>query len=74
MPCRSVSANRPQPCLVHIHMLALASLDGKRRRRNHVCRHRGLAQRACAAFRSALLRSSGPTFRQRAAPRPTAVL
>jgi|SRR5580704_105394 hypothetical protein len=22
MPCRSVSANRPQPCPVHIHMLA----------------------------------------------------
>jgi hypothetical protein len=34
---------------------------------------RGFAQRARAAFRSALLRSSGPTFRQRAAPRPTAV-
>ena len=27
MPCRSVWAHRPQPCLVHIHMLALAN-DG----------------------------------------------
>lgn len=34
---------------------------------------RGFAQRACAARRSASLRSSGLTFRHRAAPRPTAV-
>ena len=27
MPCRSVSAHRPQPCLVHIHMLALPSVE-----------------------------------------------
>ena len=34
---------------------------------------RWLPQRACAALRIALLLSSGLTFRQRAAPRPTAV-
>ena len=42
--------------------------------RHHVRRDgRCLAQRACAAFRSALLRSSGLTCRQRAAPRLSAV-
>jgi hypothetical protein len=35
---------------------------------------RCLPQRACAAFRSALLRSSGLTLRHRAEPRLTAVL
>ena len=29
MPCRSALANRPKPCLVHIHMLALALLEAR---------------------------------------------
>jgi hypothetical protein len=63
--------NAPWPCtrLHDHHRMATDDPGGRHARREG----RDLPQRACAALRSALLRSSGLTLRQRAEPRLTAV-